>query len=49
MENVREFKNYLDSTRAENIANFSSALIKGFEILQKVSLFQNYLMWNILM
>ncbi|KAJ9576006.1 hypothetical protein L9F63_007106, partial [Diploptera punctata] len=35
MENVREFKNYLDSTRAENIANFSSALIKGFEILQK--------------
>ncbi|XP_063239126.1 voltage-dependent calcium channel subunit alpha-2/delta-3 isoform X2 [Bacillus rossius redtenbacheri] len=35
MENVRELKNALDSTRSENIANFSSALITAFEILHK--------------
>ncbi|XP_069684436.1 voltage-dependent calcium channel subunit alpha-2/delta-3 isoform X2 [Periplaneta americana] len=35
MANVREMKSYLESTRAENIANFSSALITAFEILHK--------------
>ncbi|KDR22779.1 hypothetical protein L798_00618, partial [Zootermopsis nevadensis] len=35
MENIREMRNYLDTTRAENIANFSSALITAFEILHK--------------
>ncbi|CAG2062163.1 unnamed protein product, partial [Timema podura] len=35
MENIRELKNALDSTKSENIANFSSALITAFEILQK--------------
>nr|CAD7570715.1 unnamed protein product [Timema californicum] len=34
-ENIRELKNALDSTKSENIANFSSALITAFEILQK--------------
>jgi hypothetical protein len=37
MGNVREMRSYLELTRAENIANFSSALITAFEILHKVS------------
>jgi hypothetical protein len=37
MANIREMRSYLDTTRAENIANFSSALITAFEILHKVS------------
>jgi len=39
MANVREMRSYLDTTRAENIANFSSALITAFEILHKVSFY----------
>ncbi|XP_067002670.2 voltage-dependent calcium channel subunit alpha-2/delta-3 [Anabrus simplex] len=35
MENIRELRNALDSTKAENIANFSSALITAFEILHR--------------
>ncbi|XP_023705860.1 voltage-dependent calcium channel subunit alpha-2/delta-3 isoform X6 [Cryptotermes secundus] len=35
MGNIRELRSYLDSARAENIANFSSALITAFEILHK--------------
>jgi hypothetical protein len=41
MENIREMRSYLDTTRAENIANFSSALITAFEILHKVSSLHN--------
>lgn len=35
MANIREMRSYLDTTRTENIANFSSALITAFEILHK--------------
>ncbi|GFG33999.1 hypothetical protein Cfor_04865 [Coptotermes formosanus] len=35
MANIREIRSYLDTTRTENIANFSSALITAFEILHK--------------
>jgi hypothetical protein len=35
-ENVRELKASLDSVRPENIANFTSALVTGFELLHKV-------------
>jgi hypothetical protein len=37
MANIREMRGYLDTAKAENIANFSSALITAFEILHKVS------------
>jgi hypothetical protein len=41
MENIREMRTNLDTTKAENIANFSSALITAFEILHKVSSLTN--------
>jgi MFS-type transporter involved in bile tolerance (Atg22 family) len=44
MGNIREIRSYLESTRAENIANFSSALITAFEILHKVSTLVKYIL-----
>lgn len=35
MENVRLLKDSMGTLKAENIANFTSALVAGFEILQK--------------
>ncbi|XP_049864524.1 voltage-dependent calcium channel subunit alpha-2/delta-3 isoform X3 [Schistocerca gregaria] len=35
MENIRELKNNLESRKSENIANFSSALVTAFDILQR--------------
>lgn len=35
---MRLLKDSMDTLRAENIANFTSALVAGFEILQKVIL-----------
>jgi hypothetical protein len=39
MANIREMRSYLDTTRTENAANFSSALITAFEILHKVGFY----------